>query len=133
MRRLPLLSLVLGFSALAAFAAEPAKCPDLRGRFACALGPEDFSWLDVDQSASGGVTTYEFRWSKLGGDADSFRASASGERDEFGYVTYCRDDRLVSVAAFDPGPSEILADRGKLERRHGGRIVLSCPRDTGSR
>lgn len=108
-----------------------AQCPDLKGDYHCVFERNEYSRLRVTQEqASKEITLYGFKYLAFNTDPDYVPASQFGESDDFGWITKCKDGKLLSIPA-DGGNalSEIYLDKNNaFTRKYNGHVVQSCPK-----
>ena len=112
-------------------AAQPDGCPKLAGDFSCVFENGEFSPLKIIQwtkPGQDGITYYSFDYTSTPGEPDVSKASIHGERDDFGWVTKCKDNRLVSVSSDDSMLQEIYLDTDQaITFTLNYKITLVCP------
>ncbi len=100
--------LYLNFNVLA-FANQ---CPRLEGKYYCQTSMPNVSKLMIKQKQdSREITTYGFLYPEISKEADFVQASDSGIPDGFGWIVYCKQNKLVSISTDGLRKSEIFIDR----------------------
>ncbi|MBC7692384.1 MAG: hypothetical protein H7222_11530 [Methylotenera sp.] len=121
-----LLSGTLALVTLGSFSAL-AECPKLEGEYGCMISADRVDTLRVKRSENAGVTFYSLSYAD-GSGADSFKASAAGVRDDFGWMNSCTPDhRLVSVLRDGSATAAIyLNTKRAWVREYNGAVVQTC-------
>ena len=125
------------FSALILLSTAHAQaCPKLSGEYWCVTqsGNQEpkLETLSVKQwqatdPAEAGITYYSVDWSSIPGAADVFRANAVGVADEYGWITRCSGEKLISVTANFSMMSEMYLDKnGHFVRATNQVVVQNC-------
>lgn len=108
-----------------------AQCPDLQGDYHCVFERNEYSRLRVTQEqVSKEITLYGFKYLSINTDPDYVPASQYGESDDMGWITKCKDGKLLSIPGNGGNSlSEIYLDKkNAFTRKFNGNIVQSCPR-----
>ena len=121
-----------------ASAAPPAanSCPQLAGRYFCVFDSyPGYSPLVVTQESRtdsrGEVTAYSVTYTAISSDPDVIEANATGLQDDFGWVTRCAGNRLLSVTLDGSMMSETLLVDGAWVQRVNGKTTQSCSGSSG--
>lgn len=127
-----LYSFVSFFALMLSFSAY--GCPKLAGAYWCVIDDGHREpWLDVlklsqwEKSDEPGVTYFSSEYRSIPGGTEVFRADAYGIPDQWGWITKCTKDRVISVTSDYSAMSELYLDeRGNLVRAENRRIAQNC-------
>ena len=113
--------------------ADNSTCPKLGGQFYCLSqnGSREPTldvltikqWIENDEPS---VTNYSFAYRSLAGLMSTVQADAVGINDGTGWITKCRNNRLVSITPDFTAMSELYIDRSDLVRAYNQNEVQRC-------
>lgn len=120
------------FLSTAAFA--NSECPNLAGQFYCLVqdGPREPK-LDIltmkqwTESSEPGVTYYSSDYRSAPGEM-VMKADADGIADEWGWISKCKNNRLMSVTRDFSAMSEMYIEKNEIVRAYNQVVVQRCSR-----
>ena len=125
------LSSAIIFNSHSVRAASQNPCPELTGEYFCVFKNNDYSPLKVKQwvkQEQKGITFYSFDYTAIAGDPEIIRASPTGERDSSGWITRCKDQKLVSVPSDYSRMQEIYLNKDHVMTFvMNGKVSQICP------
>lgn len=122
---------LLTLTLLSISSAYANECPNIQGTYHCVFEDGSYSKLKVTQEqTSETITTYGFEYVALNLGADYVPASIYGETDDMGWITKCKNGRLMSIPGYGGNMlSEIYLDReGAFTRASNGTVAQRCPK-----
>jgi hypothetical protein len=119
---------------VSSFSSFAGQCPELKGSYHCVLSNGDYSLLKVEQQTLSAeseeeLVSYSFDYTSIPGGADVIKAGITPQSDGFGWMTKCRQNRLISIPLDGSMMAEIYLDGEKaIINTLNGRQTQRCPR-----